>query len=243
MRMPPGLSKQAKEYWVEIGELTHGDRICDNPSALSLYCEAYAQWKAALKQCEAGSIVTIAGKPMDNPYLAVADRAEVKLSRLLKTHGGEREITPDSLDSIHLTSKQLAFCESFVVSNDPLKAAISAGYSEKTAQSQGSQLLVHPKIKAYLALYRSEMNQHTVVDLEMIRAGLLKVARESKQDGARVNAWTQLAKLGGFYEIDNSQRGVQPDMAAFDALSMSEQRQYLAALKAKAEEDDEPTKH
>lgn len=47
----------------------------------------------------------------------------------------------------HLTRKQELFCLEYCKDFDGLRAAISAGYSEKSAASQASQLLNLPKIQ------------------------------------------------------------------------------------------------
>jgi phage terminase small subunit len=49
-----------------------------------------------------------------------------------------------------LTDKQRAFAEAYLKTFNATKAAIAAGYSEKSATSQGSQLLHNPKVEAYL---------------------------------------------------------------------------------------------
>lgn len=48
------------------------------------------------------------------------------------------------------TLKQKAFCHEYIVNYNATKAAISAGYSEKTAYSIGSELLKKPEIKDYI---------------------------------------------------------------------------------------------
>lgn len=46
----------------------------------------------------------------------------------------------------YLTKKQQVFVAHYLVDLDAKSAAIAAGYSEKTAESQGSQLLKNPKV-------------------------------------------------------------------------------------------------
>lgn len=48
-----------------------------------------------------------------------------------------------------LTPRQIAFVEAYIQSGDATEAAIMAGYSRKTAASQGSRMLRNDKIAAY----------------------------------------------------------------------------------------------
>lgn len=49
-----------------------------------------------------------------------------------------------------LTPKQQAFCEYYIACHNATQSAIKAGYSEKTAYSQGQRLLKNVEIKKYL---------------------------------------------------------------------------------------------
>ena len=49
-----------------------------------------------------------------------------------------------------LTPKQQAFCDNYIVSHNATEAAIKAGYSKKTARSQGQRMLTNVDIKKYL---------------------------------------------------------------------------------------------
>ena len=49
-----------------------------------------------------------------------------------------------------LTKKQLIFAKEYLVSMNSTESAIKAGFSKKTASSQGSRLLKNVKVKAYI---------------------------------------------------------------------------------------------
>ena len=49
-----------------------------------------------------------------------------------------------------LNQKQLTFCEEYIKTNNATKAAIAAGYSEKTAYVIGAENLRKPNISAYM---------------------------------------------------------------------------------------------
>lgn len=54
------------------------------------------------------------------------------------------------LDEHGLTLKQKIFCDEYLIELNATKAAIKAGYSEKTAYSIGSENLSKPEVSAYL---------------------------------------------------------------------------------------------
>lgn len=60
-----------------------------------------------------------------------------------------------------LTEQNKCFVEEFLKlkCKNATKAAIAAGYSEKTASSQASMLLKHPDVSAYLKQRKAEMAQ------------------------------------------------------------------------------------
>jgi phage terminase small subunit len=75
-----------------------------------------------------------------------------------------------------LTKKRRAFVEEYLIDRNATQAAIRAGYSERTAYSQGSRLLKNVEVLAYIeqrqdeltmsaseALYR--LNQHAIGDM------------------------------------------------------------------------------
>lgn len=55
-----------------------------------------------------------------------------------------------------LTEKQLIFAKEYLVSMNATESAKLAGYSEKTAYSQGCRLLKNVKVKAYIDYYLKE---------------------------------------------------------------------------------------
>lgn len=60
-----------------------------------------------------------------------------------------------------LTEQNIQFVEEFLKQKckNATKAAIEAGYSEKTASSQASMLLKHPDVSEYLRQRKAEMAQ------------------------------------------------------------------------------------
>ncbi|MCW8864064.1 MAG: terminase small subunit, partial [Colwellia sp.] len=101
-----------------------------------------------------------------------------------------------------LTTKQQRFVEEYVIDFNATRAAISAGYSEKTARSISSELLTKPDIRSAIKTHLDELSTDSYVSREVILTGLLKEAMgrgESSSANSRVSAWDKLAKLSGLY--------------------------------------------
>ena len=106
-RPPAQLSPMARREWRRIsrelkgcGLLTLVDR-----AALAAYCQAWARWVEAEEQINSTSVVVKGkdGKPMENPYLAVANRAMEQMRRFLVEFG----MTPSSRSRITGTTGHL----------------------------------------------------------------------------------------------------------------------------------------
>ena len=69
-----------------------------------------------------------------------------------------------------LTAKQEAFVQQYLLDLNATQAAIRAGYSAKTAESQGSTLLRNPKV----ALAVQEARQRTSERLELTRDDVIR---------------------------------------------------------------------
>jgi len=101
-----------------------------------------------------------------------------------------------------LTTKQDRFVEEYVTDFNASRAAVSAGYSEKTARSIASELLTKPDIRNAIKHHLDKLSTETFINREMILTGLLKEAMdrgERSTSAARVSAWDKLAKVSGLY--------------------------------------------
>lgn len=102
-----------------------------------------------------------------------------------------------------MTAKQQAFCEAYITNGfNALQAAISAGYSERTAKEMGYENLTKPHIAAYIAEFKEEATERALVTVEDVVRGLLKEADSVDEDSsptARISAWKALSDYtGGF---------------------------------------------
>ena len=80
-----------------------------------------------------------------------------------------------------LTMKQKAFADEYVKNGgNATQAAISAGYSAKTAYSQGQRLLKKVDVADYIGsqMERIEKKQHHIMSLADIQERRSKIAKE-----------------------------------------------------------------
>lgn len=73
-----------------------------------------------------------------------------------------------------LNEKQALFVQEYLIDRNATRAAKAAGYSEKTAYSQGQRLLKHDEVAAALQQGR----QKTAQKLEITRERLMQMALE-----------------------------------------------------------------
>jgi phage terminase small subunit len=74
-----------------------------------------------------------------------------------------------------LTAKQQRFCDEYLVDLNGTRAAIAAGYSEKTAASMATENLTKPNIAAYLADQQAKRAARTEVTQDKVMAELAKI--------------------------------------------------------------------
>lgn len=88
---PDHLSQSAQHVWRRLAPKLHRLGLLTeiDDDALALYCDASARWVRAKAEVDAhGDIVkTLAGNPIQNPYLAVANRAAEQMRKLISDFG------------------------------------------------------------------------------------------------------------------------------------------------------------
>ena len=75
-----------------------------------------------------------------------------------------------------LNAKQLAFIAEYLKCNEATSAAKSAGYSAKSAQVIGCQLLKHPKVAAEIARRRAPIAKKSELTAERVMQELSNIA-------------------------------------------------------------------
>src|SRR5688572_20809573 len=98
-----------------------------------------------------------------------------------------------------LTPRMQAFVDAHLLEPNATKAAIQAGYSERSAGSQAHDLLKKPEIQAALADARKKASEQAVVSKAEVLRGLKLEATSAENDSARVSAWVALGKTLGIF--------------------------------------------
>lgn len=78
-----------------------------------------------------------------------------------------------------LTPKQARFVDEYCIDCNATQAAIRAGYSKKTADKIGSQLVAKPLVAAAIAARRATVSDKAEIDAVWIRKHLVRVVQLS----------------------------------------------------------------
>ena len=76
-----------------------------------------------------------------------------------------------------LTRKQQRFADEYLVDTNATQAAIRAGYSEKTAYSQGQRLLKNVEVKKYIEEQLEKIHNEKIADAQEVMMYLTSVLR------------------------------------------------------------------
>lgn len=75
----------------------------------------------------------------------------------------------------NLTPKQQRFVEEYLIDLNATQAAIRAGYSEKTANEQGSRLLANVSISEAIAEAQAKRSERTKIDADYVLQRLVAI--------------------------------------------------------------------
>lgn len=124
----------------------------------------------------------------------------------------------------NLTKKERIFADEYVKTTNGTQSAITAGYSEKTARSKGSQLLTKINVRQYIEAVMNERSKDTIATADEVLEYLTRVVRGEEKDafgldvsvadktkaaellGKRHMLFTDKVKLDAEIEIDISDR-------------------------------------
>jgi phage terminase small subunit len=141
-----------------------------------------------------------------------------------------------------LTAKQAAFCREYIVDCNGTQAAIRAGFSERTAQEQASQMLALPHIDAEVRRLQEELaaaNNVTVATLLIEAEQARAIAKTAKNASAMVAATTLKARLCGLL-VDRIEDMVAREKLAAERESIGEVRKAGQLLAEAAKSLDLP---
>lgn len=106
-----------------------------------------------------------------------------------------------------LTLKQQRFCEYYAKNGNATESARLAGYSDKTANEQGSRLLVNVSIQEYLKSLTQPQTDKLIADAierqrfltEVMRGEIIDNNDGFAKNTDRIKACVELGKLQGDY--------------------------------------------
>jgi phage terminase small subunit len=110
-----------------------------------------------------------------------------------------------------LTAKQLKFTREYAVDGNGTRAAISAGYAPKSADSAASRMLTIDKVKNSVVRLQEKHREKTEVTIESLAAELehdRERARQLDQTSVAVQATMHIAKLHGLEINKNENNGL-----------------------------------
>lgn len=127
-------------------------------------------------------------------------------------------------DASKLTEKERIFADEYIKTTNATQSAITAGYSEKTASSKGSQLLRKVKVRQYIDEVMDKRSKNTIATADEVLQYLSRVMNGEEKDafgldvsvadrtkaaellGKRHMLFTDKVKLDAEIEIDISDR-------------------------------------
>lgn len=116
-----------------------------------------------------------------------------------KQTGPAKSAPKTPTESAPLNPKQEQFCQEYLVDLNGTQAAIRAGYSDKTANEQSSQLLAKLHIQARVAELQAARGQRLEVTQDQVLREFAKLAFANMQDFITVQpdgtAYVDLSKL------------------------------------------------
>lgn len=121
----------------------------------------------------------------EQPRITERNAPKVSMERSINTERSEKirnapiesvEPEPEIPDDEGLTPKQRIFVMEYLRDFNATRAAMSVGYSKKTAYSIGWELLRKPEIKAAIQRHKDELTSSLGLDIQRIVAEYMKIA-------------------------------------------------------------------
>lgn len=82
----------------------------------------------------------------------------------------------------YMTEKQKKFADEYLIDTNATQAAIRAGYSEKTAYSQGQRLLKNVEVSTYIEGQLDKISGENIADAKEVMEYLTSVMRGEAED-------------------------------------------------------------
>lgn len=114
-----------------------------------------------------------------------------------------------------ISPKQRHFIREYVVDMNATRAAIAAGYSEKTARAQGSALLTKVDIQQAVAKTKERQFKRVEINGDEVLATIKRLMDEAADDGDRANALKAAELLGRHKSLFSDRLTVTGDGVSF----------------------------
>jgi phage terminase small subunit len=115
-----------------------------------------------------------------------------------------------------MNSKQQAFVEAYCCNGfNATQAAITAGYSERSAEMAGSRLMSKDNISSAVDAFKANASKKALVTIDDIVTGLLLEATSNGEgctQSARVAAWKALTDFTGGFDANVKKVAVDTDV-------------------------------
>ena len=82
----------------------------------------------------------------------------------------------------HLNKRQIEFVQEYMKTNNITQSAIKAGYSPKTASTQGSRLLTNVRVQEYIEAINERLESAKIADIQEVMEYLTSVMRGEQKD-------------------------------------------------------------
>ena len=82
----------------------------------------------------------------------------------------------------HLNKRQIDFVQEYMKTNNITQSAIKAGYSPKTASTQGSRLLTNVRVQEYIEAINERLESAKIADIQEVMEYLTSVMRGEQKD-------------------------------------------------------------
>ncbi len=91
---------------------------------------------------------------------------------LQNTGGNDADVIRGGAGTRAISERQENFCHAYIVAGNATKAAINAGYSERSARQQASRLLTNANIVERIAALRADLGLRNRIDRDTVMAKL-----------------------------------------------------------------------
>lgn len=81
-----------------------------------------------------------------------------------------------------MTARQERFCQEFAKTGNATLSALNAGYSEKTANEQGSRLLANVSVQERIRELQGEIKNQNIMDAREMQEHLTSIIRQESQE-------------------------------------------------------------